>query len=85
MKGYGANTLCTRFSSFYKDIFRGIIQWQYHGLQNRSWGFESLFPCYVEVVCAKDACMAFFNFQLTFFVKNVYNKIINVLGKVEAD
>ena len=70
----------TRFLSF-----RGIIQWQYCGLQNRSWGFESLFPCYVKVVCAKDACMAFFKFLLTFFVKNVYNRIINVLGKVEAD
>ena len=27
------------------ELHRGIIQWQYHGLQNRSWGFESLFPC----------------------------------------
>ena len=28
--------------------FRGIIQWQYSGLQNRPWGFESLFPCLVK-------------------------------------
>ena len=31
------------YSLFY--LFRGIIQWQYCGLQNRSRGFESLFPC----------------------------------------
>ena len=33
---------------------RGIIQWQYHGLQNRSWGFESLFPC----SCLKPSSLA---------------------------
>lgn len=28
-----------------RQVHRGIIQWQYSGLQNRPWGFESLFPC----------------------------------------
>ena len=28
--------------------FRGIIQRQYDGLQNRSRGFESLFPCLLK-------------------------------------
>ena len=36
---------------------RGIIQWQYDGLQNRSWGFESLFPWLFYVfLSAEDIC-----------------------------
>ena len=30
------------------QIHRGIIQWQDDSLQNCSWGFESLFPCFIK-------------------------------------
>ena len=40
------NASAARASLEAAATFQDIIQRQYDGLQNRSWGFESLFPCY---------------------------------------
>lgn len=53
------------------ESFRGIIQWQYCGLQNRSWGFESLFPCFKST----QECVLFLFTQL-------YNETRSARGEV---
>ena len=35
------------YGNILRQAFRGIVQWQSNGLQNRQWEFESLFPCYI--------------------------------------
>ena len=53
--------------------YRGIIQWQYHGLQNRSWGFESLFPCRPQ-----PAWLRAFKFFRVIFVWYFFELLFNV-------
>ena len=48
------NSICG-FQGTYKTEYRGIVQWQSTGLQNRRWEFESLYPCVIEKASDSDA------------------------------
>ena len=60
----------------YIVMYRGIIQRQYCGLQNRSRGFESLFPCFSSPESLNDD-VGFWGF---YFAK--YEKRLEIISLV---
>ena len=55
LKQFGCIMVYVVFKVHKKTEYRGIVQWQSTGLQNRRWEFESLYPCVIEKASDSDA------------------------------